>query len=143
VELARLLEGVVAAGADAKAASNVLMNEFARTGVDAEVVDAAELAKLLEARSRIPRDRFSEALARSGEEGFEADRYLGDGLVADTSELEPLVERILAENTSEVESYRAGKQGLLGFFVGQVMRETQGNADPKVVNELLRSKLGA
>ncbi len=50
---------------------------------------------------------------------------------------------MLAANPSEVESYRGGKQGLLGFFVGQVMRETQGKADPKVVNELLREKLGS
>jgi Asp-tRNA(Asn)/Glu-tRNA(Gln) amidotransferase B subunit len=67
---------------------------------------------------------------------------MGDGLVADSSELEPLVERVLAANPSEVEAYRGGKQGLLGFFVGQVMRETQGKADPKVVNELLHDKLG-
>ncbi len=43
----------------------------------------------------------------------------------------------------QVESYRGGKEGLLGFFVGQVMRETQGKADPKVVNQLLREKLSA
>ena len=41
-----------------------------------------------------------------------------------------------------VAAYRGGKQGLLGYFVGQVMRETQGKADPKVVNSLLRAKLG-
>jgi aspartyl-tRNA(Asn)/glutamyl-tRNA(Gln) amidotransferase subunit B len=41
----------------------------------------------------------------------------------------------------QVESYRAGKGGLLGFFVGQVMKETEGRANPKLVNELLREKL--
>ena len=143
VALSQLFEGVVAGGVEAKAASNVLMNEFARTGVDPATVDAAELAKLLEARSRIPRDRFAEALAASGERGFQAERYLGDGLVVDTAALEPLVESVLAANPSEVESYRSGKEGLLGFFVGQVMRETKGNADPRVVNELVREKLKA
>jgi aspartyl-tRNA(Asn)/glutamyl-tRNA(Gln) amidotransferase subunit B len=141
VAVARLFEGVVGAGVEAKPASNVLMNEFARTGVDPTAVDASQLATLLKARAQIPRDTFADALAASGTKGFEAERYLGDGLVVDTSELEPLVERVLAENPSEVESYRGGKQGLLGFFVGQVMRETQGKADPKVVNELLRQKL--
>jgi len=68
-------------------------------------------------------------------------RYLGDTLVADTAELEPLVERILAANPGQVAAYKAGKEGLLGFFVGQVMKETEGKADPKVVNELLREKL--
>ena len=126
-----------------RAVANVLMNQFAASGVDSEAVDADELGKLIEARSRIPRDRFLEALDKSGDPGFSADAYLGDSLVADTSELEPIVDRILEANPGQVESYRGGKEGLLGFFVGQVMRETQGKADPKVVNELLREKLSA
>jgi aspartyl-tRNA(Asn)/glutamyl-tRNA(Gln) amidotransferase subunit B len=130
-------------GDDRRAIANVLMNQFAVSGVDPEAVDAEELGKLIEARSRIPRDRFVEALAASGEPGFSAERYLGDGLVADTTELEPIVERILAANPGQVEAYRGGKEGLLGFFVGQVMKETQGKADPRVVNELVREKLNA
>ena len=49
--------------------------------------------------------------------------------------------RILSENPGQVAAYRGGKEGLLGFFVGQVMKETQGKADPRVVNDLLRQKL--
>jgi aspartyl-tRNA(Asn)/glutamyl-tRNA(Gln) amidotransferase subunit B len=128
-------------GDDRRAVANVLMNQFAAAGVDPDAVDAEELGKLIEARSRIPRDKFTEALAASGDPGFSAERYLGDGLVADTAELEPIVERILAANPGQVEAYRGGKEGLLGFFVGQVMKETQGKADPRVVNELLREKL--
>ena len=139
--LSQLFEGVVERGADPKLASNVLMNDFARTGVDPAAVDASELATLLEARGRIPRDRFIEALSASADPGFRADRYLGDGLVADASALEPLVERVLNANKQEVAAYRDGKVGLLGFFVGQVMRETKGKADPRVVNDLVRDKL--
>ena len=128
---------------DRRAVANVLMNQFAASGVDPGAVDADELGKLIEARSRIPRDRFLEALGKSGDSSFTAEAYLGDGLVADTSELEPIVDRILEANPGQVESYRGGKEGLLGFFVGQVMRETQGKADPKVVNQLLREKLSA
>ena len=128
---------------DRRAVANVLMNQFAAAGVDPAAADATELGKLIEARSRIPRDRFLEALAKSGDPGFSAEAYLGDGLVAETSELEPVVDRILEANPAQVESYRGGKEGLLGFFVGQVMKETRGKADPKVVNELLREKLGA
>jgi aspartyl-tRNA(Asn)/glutamyl-tRNA(Gln) amidotransferase subunit B len=128
---------------DRRAVANVLMNQFAAAGVDPAAVNAEELGKLIEARSRIPRDRLIEALAASGDPGFSAETYLGDGLVGDTSELAPIVDRILEANPGQVESYRGGKEGLLGFFVGQVMRETQGKADPKVVNELLREKLGA
>jgi aspartyl-tRNA(Asn)/glutamyl-tRNA(Gln) amidotransferase subunit B len=128
-------------GDDRRAVANVLMNQFAASGVDPDAADADELGKLIEARSRIPRDKFIEALAASGDPGFSAARYLGDGLVADTAELEPIVERILAANPGQVEAFRGGKEGLLGFFVGQVMKETQGKADPRVVNELLREKL--
>ena len=46
-----------------------------------------------------------------------------------------------AENPAQVEQYRGGKAGLLGFFVGQVMKETKGQADPRSVNELVRAKL--
>jgi len=128
---------------DRRAVANVLMNQFAASGVDPAAANAEELGKLIEARSRIPRDRFTEALSKSGDPGFSAEAYLGDGLVADTAELEPIVERILAANPGQVEAYRGGKEGLLGFFVGQVMRETEGKADPKVVNDLLRKKLTA
>jgi aspartyl-tRNA(Asn)/glutamyl-tRNA(Gln) amidotransferase subunit B len=50
---------------------------------------------------------------------------------------------VLESNPGQVAAYRGGKEGLLGFFVGQVMKETQGKADPKVVNDLLREKLRA
>jgi aspartyl-tRNA(Asn)/glutamyl-tRNA(Gln) amidotransferase subunit B len=137
----RLYVGVP--GEDRRAFANVLRTPFAAAGVDPDADDAEELGKLIEARSRIPREKFTEALAASGDPGFSAERYLGDGLVADTAELDPIVERILAANPGQVEAYRGGKEGLLGFFVGQVMKETQGKADPRVVNELVREKLKA
>jgi aspartyl-tRNA(Asn)/glutamyl-tRNA(Gln) amidotransferase subunit B len=143
VALAALYERVALDGVDAKAASNVLMNEFVATGVDPAAVNAAELAKVIAARSSIPRATFMRALAESGDPGFRAETYLAEAVVADTSELEPLIDRILAANPGQVEAYRGGKAGLLGFFVGQVMRETDGKADPKVVNELIRAKLNA
>jgi aspartyl-tRNA(Asn)/glutamyl-tRNA(Gln) amidotransferase subunit B len=140
--LAALYERVALDGVDAKAVSNVLMNDFRATGVDPDAVNGDELAKLIEARATLPRETFAKALAESGDPEFKAETYLGDQLVADTSELEPLVDRILADNPDQVASYQGGKQGLLGYFVGQVMKETQGKADPKVVNRLLRGKLG-
>ena len=136
-----LYERVTAAGAEPRATANVLMNQFAATGVDPEAASADELAKLVAARDRVPRAALAEALAASGEPGFTAERYLADGAISDASELEPLVDRILAANESQVAAYRAGKEGLLGFFVGQVMKETQGKADPRAVNELVREKL--
>jgi aspartyl-tRNA(Asn)/glutamyl-tRNA(Gln) amidotransferase subunit B len=140
--LAALYEQVALDGVDAKAASNVLMNDFVATGIDPASVDGTELGKLIAARSTIPRETFARALTESGDPEFRAETYLGDTLVADTAELEPLVDRILAASPGQVATYKAGKEGVLGFFVGQVMKETQGKADPKVVNELLRQKLG-
>jgi aspartyl-tRNA(Asn)/glutamyl-tRNA(Gln) amidotransferase subunit B len=141
--LAALYEQVALEGIDAKAASNVLMNDFVATGIDPAAVDGGELGKLIAARATIPRETFTRALSESADPEFRAETYLGDTLVADAAELEPLVECILARNPGQVAAYKGGKEGLLGFFVGQVMKETQGKADPKVVNELLRKKLAA
>jgi aspartyl-tRNA(Asn)/glutamyl-tRNA(Gln) amidotransferase subunit B len=140
--LAALYEQVALDGVDAKAASNVLMNEFSATGVDPATVNGTELGKVIAARSTIPRETFMRALAESGDPEFHAETYLDETVVSDAAELEPLVDRILADNPDQVASFKGGKQGLLGFFVGQVMKETQGKADPKAVNELLRTKLG-
>jgi aspartyl-tRNA(Asn)/glutamyl-tRNA(Gln) amidotransferase subunit B len=139
--LDRLWSDVVAAGADAKEAANVLSNQFVATAIAPAAVDPAELAKLVSARAEIPRAAFDEALARAGDEGFAAAPYLEQKVVADASELDPVIDRIIEANPAQAEQYRGGKQGLLGFFVGQVMKETGGKADPRVVNERVRAKL--
>jgi aspartyl-tRNA(Asn)/glutamyl-tRNA(Gln) amidotransferase subunit B len=139
----RLYQAVVAAGADRRATANVVMNQLAGAGVDPDAVDPRELAKLIEGRESIPRGTFAEAIAASGDPGFSAEKYLAEAAVSDVSELDPVIDRILAENEAQVAAYRDGKEGLLGFFVGAVMRETQGKANPKVVNARLREKLSA
>ncbi|MFL5927049.1 MAG: Asp-tRNA(Asn)/Glu-tRNA(Gln) amidotransferase GatCAB subunit B, partial [Gaiellaceae bacterium] len=141
--LDRLWADVVAAGADAKETANVLSNQFVATGTRPDAVNATELAKLVSARATIPRTSFDEALAKVAQPGFEAAPYLEEKLVADAGELDPVIDRIIAANPGRAEQFRGGKQGLLGFFVGQVMRETGGKADPRVVNERVREKLGA
>jgi aspartyl-tRNA(Asn)/glutamyl-tRNA(Gln) amidotransferase subunit B len=147
-----LAEGLVASGRDGlyervegdrRAVANVLMNQLAGAGVDPAAVDPAELARLIEARDRIPRAAFDEAIAKAGEPGFSADAYLAQEAVADASSLDPVIEEILARNPGQVDAYRGGKEGLLGFFVGQVLNATGGKANPKVVNERLREKLRA
>jgi aspartyl-tRNA(Asn)/glutamyl-tRNA(Gln) amidotransferase subunit B len=52
------------------------------------------------------------------------------------------VDKVLADNADKVEQYKAGKEALFGFFVGQTMKAMQGKANPQVVNEVLRAKLG-
>ncbi len=139
--LDRLWDETVAAGADGTAAANVIANNLVGAGVDPAEVPAAELAKLVEARDRIPRAALDEAVASLTDEGFSAAPYLAQEAVSDTDELGPIVDRILEENASQVAAYRGGKEGLLGFFVGQVMKETQGKANARVVSELVREKL--
>jgi len=138
-----LWDGTVAAGADGVAAANVIANTLVGAGVDPGAAPAAELAKLVDARERIPRAAFDEAVSKLAEPGFSADPYIAQDALSDTDELGPIVDRILEANPGQVEAYRGGKEGLLGFFVGQVMKETQGTADARVVNDLVREKLNA
>jgi aspartyl-tRNA(Asn)/glutamyl-tRNA(Gln) amidotransferase subunit B len=146
-----LAEGLVSGGrdrlfeevpGDRRAVANVLMNQFAALSIDPAQVNAAELGKLIEARETIPRATFDEALAASGNGDFSAERYLGEATISDASELDPVIDRVIAANETQVASFKAGKEGVLGYLVGQVMRETQGKANPKIVNERLREKLG-
>lgn len=77
-------------------------------------------------------------------EGGDPEAYVKDqGLVqiSDTSALETAVDEVIADNPSEVEAFRGGKTKLMGFFVGQVMRKTEGQANPKLVNQILADKL--
>jgi aspartyl-tRNA(Asn)/glutamyl-tRNA(Gln) amidotransferase subunit B len=139
--LDRLWSALVDAGAAPKEAANVLSNQFVAAGIDPAAVDAAELAKLVAARTEITRAAFDEALAKTGEPGFTAAPYLEQKLVADAGELDPVIDRVVEANPGQAEQFRSGKEGLLGFFVGQVMKETGGQADPRVVNERVRAKL--
>jgi len=136
-----LWEATVAAGAEPIPAANVIANALVGAGVEAHAVSAAELAKLVAARERIPRQAYDEALARLGEPGFSADPYLAQEAVSDAAELEPIVDRVLAAHPTQVEAYRSGKEGLLGFFIGQVIKETGGKANARVVNDIVFKKL--
>jgi aspartyl-tRNA(Asn)/glutamyl-tRNA(Gln) amidotransferase subunit B len=128
---------------DAVANANVLVNQVAGAGIDAGKIDAVQLAKLVAARNEIPRKVFDEAIAHAGDEGFSAAPYLEQKAVADSSTLEPIVDEVLAANAAQVDAYRGGKAGLLGFFVGQVMQRTNGQADARAVSELVKQKLDA
>ena len=69
-----------------------------------------------------------------------ADKF-GMKQMTDTGAIETIVDEVIAANPSQVEQYKSGKVGLLGFFVGNVMKKTGGTANPAVVNEILRKKL--
>ncbi len=61
--------------------------------------------------------------------------------MTDITVIESIIDKVIANNSTQVEQYRSGNTKLLGFFVGQVMKETQGKANPKQVNQLLNEKL--
>jgi aspartyl-tRNA(Asn)/glutamyl-tRNA(Gln) amidotransferase subunit B len=137
-----LYAGLVADGVDPKLAGNWAMNEFAATGQDPAAVNVTEMATVLKT-ANLTRDALAAATAASTSATFASAEYTSQTAVSDASELEPVLDAVIAANPQQVETYRGGKEGVLGFLVGQVMKETGGMADPKVVNRLLREKLQA
>jgi aspartyl-tRNA(Asn)/glutamyl-tRNA(Gln) amidotransferase subunit B len=123
--------------------ANAVMNEIAAANLDPAAVNAEELAKVIAVKGELPRDVYTNAISESGDPGFSADRFLAERTTSDESALEPAIDAVIVANPDQVATYRGGKEGVLGFLVGQVLRETQGKADPKVVNRLLREKLRA
>jgi aspartyl-tRNA(Asn)/glutamyl-tRNA(Gln) amidotransferase subunit B len=150
--LADYYETAVAAGADAKLASNWIMTEVLAlvkergVDLDASPVGAQALAALVRLvaagtlSGKMAKDVFAEMVA-SGEAPAVVVARLGLKQIDDSGALLPLVEQVLAENPSEVAKYRAGKTQVLGHFVGQIMKRTRGQANPGEVNRLLREKL--
>jgi aspartyl-tRNA(Asn)/glutamyl-tRNA(Gln) amidotransferase subunit B len=130
----RKAELLAAEGVEWRAAANVAMNQ-----PDFLAENAPALAKILQAN--VTRDALHAAFAAGAAAVISADDYLGQTAVSDESALGPAIDAVLAANPQQVETYRGGKEGVLGFLVGAVMKETQGKADPKVVNRLLREKL--
>jgi aspartyl-tRNA(Asn)/glutamyl-tRNA(Gln) amidotransferase subunit B len=82
-----------------------------------------------------------DAVFRTGAEPARVVEEKGLAQVSDEGAIEAAVDRVLAANPGEVEKHRSGKKNLLGFFVGQVMKETKGKGNPAVVNALLKKKL--
>lgn len=104
----------------------------------------AELLTLIEQEvisGKIAKTVFDDMVA-SGENPKQIVKQKGLIQVTDESAIELLVDKVLANCPAEVEGYRNGKTKLFGFFVGQVMKETKGKANPQVVNKLLKDKLG-
>lgn len=114
----------------------------------ARIITPSDLAQLVDMISsndingKMAKDIFIKML--DGEHGTPkeiADKY-GLKQMSDTGAIEQAVDDVIANNPSQVEQYRGGKVGLMGFFVGQVMKATGGAANPSTVNELLKNKLG-
>ena len=111
-------------------------------------VSAAMMAGLVQ---RIADNTISGKIAKEVLEAMWAGEGNADAVIAkkglkqitDSGAIEKVVDEIIAKNPKQLEQYRAGKEALFGFFVGQVMKATQGKANPAQVNELLKKKLGS
>ncbi len=150
--VADYFEAVLGAGADPKLAANWVMGDLSASlnredlGIADSPVTAAQLATLI---ARLEDETLSSKTAKSAFEGLWAGEGEVDAIidarglkqVSDAGELQALVNRVVAENPEQVAQFRAGKDKVLGFFVGQIMKQTQGKANPKQVNELLRKAL--
>lgn len=109
-------------------------------------VSAEHLAALINAidTNRISGKQAKDVLPEMMTNGATVDDIIksrGLEQVSDTSEIERIVTETIAANPKQLEQYKAGKEALFGFFVGSVMKQSQGKANPKLVNEILRAKL--
>jgi aspartyl-tRNA(Asn)/glutamyl-tRNA(Gln) amidotransferase subunit B len=84
-----------------------------------------------------------EAMIETGRDAAFIVAEKGLGQISDTGELDAMVARIVAANPGPAEEFRQGRDKVLGFFVGQIMKETRGQANPQLVNELLHKHLGS
>ena len=151
-ESAAFFEEVAKGRKDPKLAANwVIVELFGalnREGKDItqSPVSAKQLAGLLDLienntiSGRIAKDVFA-LMVETGKDAAAIVAEKGLTQVTDTGAIEGAIDKVMAENAAKVADYRGGKQQLFGWFVGQVMKATQGKANPAMVNELLRKKL--
>ena len=143
----------VARGRDAKAAANwVISNLFGALnrkglGIAESPVSAENLGRLLDLiaadtiSGRIAKEVFEVMVETGGEPGSIVEEK-GLRQITDSAEIEAAVGKVIAENPDQVARFRGGNEKIAGWFVGQVMKATGGKANPKLVGELLKEKLG-
>ena len=127
-----------------------MMGRMNKLGINFEnvKVSAEKLSELLdliksgEISGKIAKDVL-DAMIESGESPASIVESKGLKQVSDSGALEKIIDEVIAKNQSSVDEYRSGKDRLFGFFVGQVMKESKGQANPGMVNDLLKKKLAA
>ena len=127
-----------------------LMGRLKAKGIDLEdspismkgVAVSADLVESGAISGKILKDLYDLCFERSQDfpEVYEKEK---PQQITDAAAIEQIVDQVLAQNPKQLEQYRAGKSTMLGFFVGQVMKLSKGQANPKLVNELLAKKLGS
>ncbi len=150
--VAEYFEAAIAAGADTKQVANWVMGDIAAyvnsnnltiTETQLKPETLAELIGLIEEGTisgKIGKEILPELLEKGGS-AKELVEKKGLIQISDTSEIEQIIDEVIAAHPQELEQFRNGKTKLKGFFVGQVMKQTGGRADPKLTNQLLGKKL--
>lgn len=139
--LAEYFASIVGEPLPVKLVANFVINEVADRSIPADKL--RELLILLhngEISSKIAKDVLVQ-MKQSGQSATQIIESSGLKQVSDLAMIEDLVDRVLASQPAELAAYRSGKVQLYGFFVGQVMREAKGQANPAVLNEVLKRKL--
>ncbi len=150
--IAEYFETTARLSLDPKTSANWVLGEFTRelnsSGKTAaeSLVSAEDLAELIKrvADGAINNNQAKEIFAEIFATGRSVDEIVeekGFVQISDRGEIEAIVEGVIAANAQQVDAYRGGNEKLFGFFVGQVMKASQGKANPKVVNEVLKEKL--
>ena len=151
--LALFFDRTLELGANPKTAVNFIMGEIAAYLKEnkVEITDTkltpenlAELISLIEKgtiSNNIGKQILVEEMITKGEKASAIVEKKGLRQISDEGAIKEIVEKVVNSHPAEIESYRNGKTNLLGFFVGQVMKETKGRANPKTVNELIRKIL--
>ncbi|HXX20214.1 MAG TPA: Asp-tRNA(Asn)/Glu-tRNA(Gln) amidotransferase subunit GatB [Candidatus Acidoferrum sp.] len=150
--LADYFEAVVKAGAPAKAAANWLSVELLRRLKDsAKEISECPVAPvaLAELLTRVEKGEITAASGKkvfaamfeTGKRAAEIIAAEGFAQISDTSAIEKVAREVIARNADNLAKYRSGNEGVFKFFVGQVMRETRGQANPQTVNEILKRVL--
>ena len=149
IELADYFEFCARGTGDAKMVSNWIMSELLRAikGDDREIEDCpvspsalTELLKMIKdgtISGKIGKDVFKE-MYREGKSARAIVKDKGLLQISDEAEIAAIIEQVLKGNPEQVAKYKKGKEQLLGFFVGQVMKKTKGKANPRLVNEILK-----
>lgn len=152
--LALFFDKVLELGANPKTAVNFIMGEIAAYLKEAKVEisetkltpeNLAELIGLIEKgtiSNNIGKQILIEDMITNGEKASAIVERKGLSQISDEGAIKELVQKVIDAHPAEVEAYKGGRTNLLGFFVGQVMKETKGRANPKTVNELIKSIIG-
>ena len=151
--LALFFDKVLELGATPKIAVNFIMGEIAAylkedhieiTDTKLTPENLAELISLIE-KGTISNNIGKQIIIEMMKDGTKASAIVekkGLSQITDEGAIKEIVQKIVDANPAQVQAYKNGKTNLLGFFVGQVMKETKGRANPKTVNELLREIIG-